>query len=441
MGTQQPIGPRAAVRGRRYPLRPIAAAISLLAFAEPALADPVTHVVTTCDDAQVQPACGSGDDGTLRQALFCAQDQDTVDLSQLQCSTITLAAPLLVGPISVSLIGPEPQLTIDAGNQFRAIVHKGRPVDQLAIQGLSIANGRYVDTYTAGNGGGCIYSSGDVQLFGVDVHSCYASATNAIATGGAILARGKVSMLASTVTSSTVHGPADTKYASARGGGVAASTVEVIASTISGNHAISPGTTATYGGGIYAQNFSGAYSTISGNSATRGAGVAAGSTFTLSNSTISGNTASDADGGAKLLAGTAYLDNSTIAFNSAGGGAGGISAPFVVAYSTIVANNTAGGAAADIVADAGIGGESNLVMAANTTLPGDTITADPHLGPLQDNGGFTPTHALLPDSPAIDHGIAFLNNAGDQRFEPRVSNGTADIGAFEFDRIFGNRFD
>ena len=26
------------------------------------------------------------------------------------------------------------------------------------------------------------------------------------------------------------------------------------------------------------------------------------------------------------------------------------------------------------------------------------------LGPLQDNGGLTQTHALLPGSPAIDHG-------------------------------------
>jgi len=34
--------------------------------------------------------------------------------------------------------------------------------------------------------------------------------------------------------------------------------------------------------------------------------------------------------------------------------------------------------------------------------PGDQINTDPLLGPLQDNGGPTFTHALLPGSPAID---------------------------------------
>jgi hypothetical protein len=34
------------------------------------------------------------------------------------------------------------------------------------------------------------------------------------------------------------------------------------------------------------------------------------------------------------------------------------------------------------------------------TGPGDQINTDPILGPLQDNGGPTFTHALLPGSPA-----------------------------------------
>ena len=66
---------------------------------------------------------------------------------------------------------------------------------------------------------------------------------------------------------------------------------------------------------------------------------------------------------------------------------------------------------------------------------GDQINIDPFLGPLQDNGGPTFTHALLPGSLAI--------NAGDPNFVPppdydqrgpdydRVSNGRLDIGSFE----------
>jgi hypothetical protein len=60
------------------------------------------------------------------------------------------------------------------------------------------------------------------------------------------------------------------------------------------------------------------------------------------------------------------------------------------------------------------------------------------LGPLQDNGGPTLTHALLPGSPAI--------NAGDPNFTPpplydqrgpgfdRIVKGRIDIGSFELQR-------
>src|SRR5206468_11767346 len=66
---------------------------------------------------------------------------------------------------------------------------------------------------------------------------------------------------------------------------------------------------------------------------------------------------------------------------------------------------------------------------------GDQINTDPMLGPLQDNGGPTFTHTLLPGSPAID--------AGDPNFTPppyydqrgpvfwRVRNGRIDSGSFE----------
>jgi hypothetical protein len=67
--------------------------------------------------------------------------------------------------------------------------------------------------------------------------------------------------------------------------------------------------------------------------------------------------------------------------------------------------------------------------------PGDQINTDPLLGPLQDNGGLTFTHALLPGSPAI--------NAGDPNFVGppdydqrgpdyvRVRGGRIDVGSFE----------
>jgi predicted outer membrane repeat protein len=74
------------------------------------------------------------------------------------------------------------------------------------------------------------------------------------------------------------------------------------------------------------------------------------------------------------------------------------------------------------------------------------IIADPHLGPLQDNGGPTFTMALLEHSPAIDRGNSVLSNSAldfgevinrDQRGYNRVDGipggfTDRDIGAFEY---------
>ena len=60
---------------------------------------------------------------------------------------------------------------------------------------------------------------------------------------------------------------------------------------------------------------------------------------------------------------------------------------------------------------------------------------DPLLDPLDFYGGSTQTIALLPDSLAIDAGdptVLDTDPTTDGRGFPRVSNGRADIGAFEF---------
>jgi hypothetical protein len=76
----------------------------------------------------------------------------------------------------------------------------------------------------------------------------------------------------------------------------------------------------------------------------------------------------------------------------------------------------------------------------NTT---DQLNTDPKLGPLQDNGGPTFTHAFVCRSPAIDRGKNFSASVTDQRGvgfartfdDPAVPNAAAgdgaDIGAFE----------
>jgi hypothetical protein len=70
-------------------------------------------------------------------------------------------------------------------------------------------------------------------------------------------------------------------------------------------------------------------------------------------------------------------------------------------------------------------------------LGGTILGADPVLGPLQNNGGTTETHALLAGSPAINAGPnpvpVFPTNEFDQRGDGflRVVEGVVDIGAFE----------
>jgi hypothetical protein len=81
-----------------------------------------------------------------------------------------------------------------------------------------------------------------------------------------------------------------------------------------------------------------------------------------------------------------------------------------------------------------IDGGHNLCSdsSANFTSPTSLSNTDPRLAPLADNGGSTPTMALLPGSPAIDAGDDSACPPTDQRGVPRPIGAHCDIGAFEF---------
>jgi hypothetical protein len=65
------------------------------------------------------------------------------------------------------------------------------------------------------------------------------------------------------------------------------------------------------------------------------------------------------------------------------------------------------------------------------TGPGDKPDTDPKLGPLQDNGGPTPTRAPLAGSLALDNGTNTDCPATDQRGVSRPRGAACDMGAFE----------
>jgi hypothetical protein len=177
-------------------------------------------------------------------------------------------------------------------------------------------------------------------------------------------------------------------------------------------------------------------------------------TVVAENCTFSGNS-SALGGGAILIGGAASVSllNCTVAGNSAvsyGGGIGLASGPPPVLRNTIVAGNILPQAGQpnrpdDYTGSLGPGSSFDLI-GANPAGPvgngqnGNQVGTvaypiDPMLGPLQDNGGPTPTHAPLPGSPAIDAGdnAAAAGLSTDQRGGNfvRVANGTVDIGAVE----------
>ncbi len=214
-------------------------------------------------------------------------------------------------------------------------------------------------------------------------------------------------------------------------------------STVSGN-------TADAGGGIY--NDSSAlvvFSTIDHNTANGGGGIFNRSGMALINSTVSGNRAVLEGGGINSI-GVVDLHYTAIVFNRATTGAG-IFVPTGTLQSrtTLFAKNFRNDSSPeDIFGTLDSGGFNlienlqNAAVTGNTT--GNIVGQDAQLDPvLRNNGGLTQTHALRPNSPAIDaafSGVA-ISVKTDQRgrsrtFDfPNIPNApgsdATDIGAFE----------
>jgi CSLREA domain-containing protein len=215
-------------------------------------------------------------------------------------------------------------------------------------------------------------------------------------------------------------------------------------STLTLNNCTVTGNTAQGGGGGIFNN-----GTLSLNASTMNTNTAPGTStggailnagvMTITNSTLSGNSATSGGGGIFAAAGSMLvMNNATVASNASTGGTGGggISidpAASAIIYNDILGNNTAAGPADDCLgAVTSLGGNLVEVTTGCTGLgPNDITLVDPALGPLQDNGGRTFTQALLPGSPAIDTGGFSPCELTDQRGLSRPQGADCDIGAFE----------
>lgn len=161
------------------------------------------------------------------------------------------------------------------------------------------------------------------------------------------------------------------------------------------------------------------------------AGIGNFGTLNLTNCTISGNTGEWYPGAGIENYGAVQAVNCTIAFNGAGvdnteGGA-------FYALNTLIATNEFDDFSGTLTSQG-----HNLigVLTTNTIVigstNGDIYGADPLVGPLQNNGGLTLTHALLAGSSAIDAGTRAGAPTTDQRGVVRQFGIGVDIGAFEF---------
>jgi hypothetical protein len=372
--------------------------------------------------------------GSLRQALAVAHDGDRITFAV--SGTITLTSGALVVAKSVTISGPGADQLSIVGIPFQSVF----AVKAATISGLTIRNG----------------------AVGIDNFGGTLTVRNCVISGMSVGGIHNVASL--TVVNSNVSDNFFGIYNITGEFGVVTATI--LSTTVSGNSA---------GGVVAAPNFFGGRAyimitdcTISGNfSASGGGGILGARTkLTVANSTISGNSAGTSGGGISVSPGPIGVDldssivNSTISGNSAGTSGGGIgtSTTLRVANCTITGNSAPSGGGiynvgsvevSNTILNAGALGE-NIFNDGGTvtsdgynlssddgggylTGPGDQINTDPLLGPLQDNGGPTFTHALLPGSPAIDAGDPNFSPPpfNDQRGCPRVINGRIDIGSFE----------
>lgn len=429
-----------------------------------------THVptvdVTNCDD---------DGPGSLRAAVAAAASGDTIDLTTLPCSTITLTTGFIGVPLDdLTLNGPgAAALSIGAGNASGVLRHTG--AGTLTISGLTLTSGMYESSATPR--GGCLYSAANLEVVDSVVSSCEARGNaSAVTRGGAIYAHGNLALTSSVVTSSRAYGTAGF----GRGGGVyVGGNFDAETSTISYNGAQGIPINKGQGGGVMVLGattlhastiyYNGAYevggiwtkgavtidsSLIARNSASLTAGMRAthgadAYTATIVDSTIAYNHSVARVGGLNLII-SATISNTTIASNEAFNGLAGVlfSGETLDLESTIIANNMAGPIPDDfeVYGTPTVTGANNLVVSGSGPLPPDTISDDPLLDVLGDNGGPTFTMALMPGSPAIDTGNNVAQLANDQRGAgfARVVGAGADIGAFEVqgsDVIFADGFD
>ena len=367
------------------------------AFEVQTIVDPnpdITPIVTTLNDEN------DGDlsvgDISLREAILFSDDGETITFdSNLGGGTITLALGQLAIDKSLTIQGlGADRITIDGAGNSRVFDINDRLEDNsidVALDGLKITGGS--------TGIGISESGGGI------------SNTENLILSNSVVSNNSVGL-------------------GAGGAGIANSgTLDIINSTIADNLAplsfsARPGISGAGGidnvGTLNVTN-----STIANNVGGSGGGIDNRGTANVTNSTITNNTAINTDfvsfGGG--INGTATVTSSIIAGNNGEDLSSTLDSTFNSGGNNLIGN---------------VGDADGFTDGVNGDIVGTADNPiDPGLGELQDNGGATPTIALLENSPAIDAGSNLGGLATDQRgvgFDRTVGAGT-DIGAFELQTV------
>ncbi len=399
------------------------------------------------DSVDVNPGNGICSDGagrcTLRAAMQEANALAGADTITLPSGTyiltiagrgenVSASGDLdITGNLAIDGAGAASTI-IDGGGIDRVLeVHLGATV---LIQSVTVRNG---NAKPSGESGGGLYNQGTLTVTNSTVTG------NSSNSGGGIASEnGTVSIVRTTISNNV----------SSYYGGIwnvgSGAFLTLTHSTVSGNI-----TGSFRGGGIV--NVAGHVtlnnSTVSGNiSLGEGAGGIwnwqSGSTFTLINTTVSGNTGNEYSGGIRNSGGTLTVVNSTVFGNvdpkSLGAGINNDNGGTTILKNTIVAKNRG---VLNISSDcSGVITSLNNNIASDNSCglngSGDRNSIDPLLGPLAANGGPTQTHAPLLGSPAINAvplADCTYTNANpittDQRGVARPLGAACEIGSVEFD--------
>jgi hypothetical protein len=352
-----------------------------------------TYVVNNLNDN----GAGMGLNGDLRYCITNAVDGDAVNFGVTGTIDLTDALPDLNHNISIN--GPGANLLSVRGHGYYSIFSVDYPTT-VAISRLTISNG-FPGIFNEGSltlSNCSVSDNDDSGIFNrgiLTVRDCTVS-DNSGCNGGGI-----DNWFDATVNNSTIaNNSASGCEAGGDGGGIAndvtGRTLTITNSTISANTAFGGGSGyfLSYGGGVWIYH----------------------GTVLLTNSTITGNVA-DATfgvgfgGGISAGMGTLKMRNSILAGNSASSG------------SDLAAHLTSSGY--NLIGDGSVGsGYDSTDLVGTSSNP-----IDPLLGPLQNNGGPTQTMALLAASPALNAGDPGQLGVPDQRGV--VRSGGVNIGAYQ----------